>query len=141
MKMDSVVMIKRGWPNEGALDRAEPITAGATVTLGDWVQKQADGTVNLTGASATNLAGLVVQGNGDSASAQNSGRAVVLWSGFIADVSNYDTVPTYVPGSSLTVKSGKLTLGTVGTDPIIGTVLDVVAVGPNDTAHLTVLVK
>lgn len=140
MKMEAVAMVRRGWPNEGALDRAEVIKAGSTVTLGDWVAKQADGTVDLSGATASAAVGLVVQGNGDSGSAANSGKAVVLWSGFIVDISNYDAVPTYAPGSPLTAKSGKLTLAT-GTDPVVGTVLDVVAASATQTAHLSVLVK
>jgi hypothetical protein len=150
MKMEAVAMVRRGWPNEGALDRAETIKAGSTVSLGDWVAKQSDGTVDLSGASASNSVGLVIQGNGDSGSAANSGKAVVLWSGFIVDVSNYDTNPTYAPGAHVTAKNGKLTLATepsgtgstyVPGDPVVGTVLDVVSVSATETAHLTVLVK
>lgn len=141
MKMDYTVQIRRGWPNEGALDRAEPIKAGSTLSNGDWVQKQSDGTVAVSGATASEAVGLVVQGNGDAASAVNSNKAVVLWSGFIADVSNYDTGASYVPGSPLTVKSGKITLGVVGTDPIMGRVLDVVTASVTETAHLTIVVK
>ncbi|HET8686051.1 MAG TPA: hypothetical protein VFM18_05225 [Methanosarcina sp.] len=100
--------------------------------------KQSDGTVDKSGATAASFAGLVIQGNGDSASAVNSNKAVVLWGNFLARVSNYDTGATYAPGSPLTVKSGKLTLGVVGTDPIIGFVLDVVAAGTDTTANLVV---
>jgi hypothetical protein len=142
MKMEYAAMIRRGWPNEGALDRAEVIKAGSTLVNGDWVVKETDGTVKLAGATAASNAsvGLVVSGNGDAASAANSNKAVVLWSGFIADVSNYDTGASYAPGSPLMVVSGKVTLQT-STNPIIGYVLDVVTVSATETAHLTILVK
>ena len=139
-KMDYNAQIVRGWPYDGALDRNEKIKAGVTLTNGDWVQKQTDGSVDKSGAAASNSVGLVIQGNGDSASAVNSNRAVVLWGNFIADIANYDTTPSYVPGSPLTVKLGKVTLGVVGTDPIIGFVLDVVATSATETARLTIKV-
>jgi hypothetical protein len=151
MKMEYTAMIRRGWPNEGALDRAEPIKAGATLVNGDWVAKQADGTVDKSAAAASNAVGLVVSGNGDSPnftvngiatgnSVVNSKKAVVLWSGFIVQTSNY-AAGAYVPGSMVTVKAGQIALGTPGTDPEVGRVLDVVAAGPNDTASLVILVK
>lgn len=141
MKMDSVVMVRRGWPNEGALDRVEKIYSGATLTKGDWVAKQSDGTVALSGASASNTVGMVIQGNGDSDSAVVSGKAVVLWRNFIVDVANYDTTASYAPGSPLTVKSGKLTLANGTTDPTVGFVLDVVGSSATETAHLTALIR
>lgn len=142
MKMEAVAMIRRGWPNEGALDRAEVIKSGTTLVNGDWVYKYTDGTVDLAGATAANnaLVGLVVAGNGDSASAANSNKAVVLWSGFIADISNYDTGASYAPGSPLMVVSGKVTLAT-GVNPVIGYVLEVVTVSATQTAHLSIIVK
>jgi len=153
MLMEYVAMIRQGWPNGSALDRAEVIHAGSTLQNGDWVQKQSDGTVALSGATAADAVGLVVSGNGDSASAANSGKAVVLWSGFIADISNYDPAPTYAPGSPLTAKNGILTLAAVATgtgstyvpgDPVIAKVLNVTAASTTpvaNTAHLTIVVK
>lgn len=138
MKMDYSAEIIRGWPYDGALDRNEPIKAGSTLFNGDWVMKQSDGTVDKVSTTTTAAAGLVIQGNGDSATAVNSKRAVVLWGNFLAKISNFDATATYAPGSPLTAKSGKLTLGVVGTDPIIGYVLDVVTVGALATAHLVV---
>jgi hypothetical protein len=92
-------MIRRGWPNEGALDRVETIKAGVTLSNGDWVNKYTDGSVQIaTSAAAGTLSGLVVSGNGDSASAANTGKAVVLWSGFTAEITNYDNTASYVPG-------------------------------------------
>lgn len=139
MKMEYTAEIIRGWPYDGSLDRNEPIKASVTLTNGDWVAKQSDGTVDKSGASANAFVGLVIQGNGDSGSAVNSNKAVVLWGNFIAKISNYDTGASYAPGSPLTAKSGKLTLAT-GTDPIVGHVLDVVANGATATAHLVVKV-
>lgn len=140
MKMEYTAMIRRGWPNEGALDRAEPIKAGATLVNGDWVAKQADGTVDKSAAAASAAVGLVISGNGDAASAKNTNLAVVLWSNFIVQTSNY-AAGAYAPGSMVTVKSGQIALGTVGTDPELGRVLDVVAGDANNTASLVILVK
>lgn len=137
MKMDYSAEIIRGWPYDGSLDRNEPIKSGITLFNGDWVSKETDGTVSKVGATASGFAGLVIQGNGDSASAVNSNRAVVLWGNFLAKISNFDATATYAPGSPLTAKSGKLTLA-AGSDPIIGYALDVVAVGTASTAHLVV---
>lgn len=139
MKMERVVEVTRGWPYDGALDTAEIIKTGSTVSAGDWVAKQSDGTIDISGASASNKVGLVVQGNGDSASAANSNKAVVLWSNFIVKVSNY-TAGSYAPGVGLTAKSGKLVPDS-GTDPIIATVLEVTAASATDTANVRVLVK
>lgn len=139
MKMEYTAEIIRGWPYDGSLDRNETIKSSVTLTNGDWVAKQSDGTVDKSGASANAFVGLVIQGNGDSGSAVNSNKAVVLWGNFIAKISNYDTGASYVPGSPLTAKSGKLTLAT-GADPIVGHVLDVVTVSATNTAHLVVKV-
>lgn len=140
MKMEYTAMIRRGWPNEGALERVEPIKAAATLVNGDWVAKQADGTVDKSAAGASAAVGLVVSGNGDAASAKNTNLAVVLWSGFIVQTSNF-AAGAYAPGSPVTVKAGQPALGNGTTDPEIGRVLDVVAAGPNDTASLVILVK
>jgi len=141
MKMEYTVNVIRGWPNGSALDRAEPIKSGVTLNCGDWVQKQSDNTVDLSTSTKANNCGLVIRGNGDSSSGAYTGKATVLWSNFIAQVSNYDGTGTYAPGTALTVKSGKLINGVVGTDPIIGHVLDVVAVSATQTAHLVVKIN
>ncbi len=142
MKMEAKAMIRRGWPNEGATDRDEVIKASTTLVNGDWVTKYTDSTVQLAGATAANnvLCGLVVSGNGDSASAANTNKAVVLWSNFVADISNYDAGATYAPGDALMVVSGAITKQT-STNPIVGYVLDVVPVSATETAHLTIIVK
>ena len=137
MKMERTAEIIRGWPYDGALDRAETIKASVTLVNGDWVEKQSDGTVDKSSATATQRAGLVFAGNGDSGSASNSNKAVVLWGNFIARVSNY-TAGAWAPNSPVTIKSGKVAIGVIGTDPIIGWCLDVVAVSATTTACIVV---
>lgn len=151
MLMERNAEIIRGWPYDGSLDRAEVITASASLQNGDWVTKQSDNTVNKVGSTAVGLVGLVVVGNADSASAANANEAVVLWGNFIAKISNY-AAGSYTPGQALTVKSGVLTAATAANgsatpvtfgDPVVAYVLDVVAAatGANpQTAHLTVRV-
>jgi hypothetical protein len=151
MLMERLAEIIRGWPYDGSMDRSEPIKSGSTLQNGDWVTKQSDGTVDKVGGTANILSGLVVVGNGDSASASNANEAVVLWKNFIAKIANYDTGASYVPGSALTVKNGILTLATAPNmsatppslgDPVVAYVLEVVpaATGLNpQTAHLTIL--
>lgn len=137
MKMEYAIEVLRGWPQDGSLDRVEPIKAGVTLKIGDVVAKQTDGTIDLAGATATNDVGIVVQGNGDSASASASGKAVVLWGNYIARVaSTAYAAGAYVPGSKLTAKSGKLALVTT-TDPVVGSVLEIVA----EDNSLIILVK
>lgn len=139
MKMERVAEVIRGWPYDGSLDRFEPIKSGSTLVNGDWVQKQADNTVDKAGATATAAAGLVVVGNGDSGSAAYTNKAVVLWGNFIANISNY-AAGSYTPGTAITIKNNLVNVATVGTDPIVGYVLDVVAASSTDTAHLTIKV-
>lgn len=139
MLMDHTVDILRGWPYDGALDLTETIATGSSLSMGDWVEAQANGTVAVTSSTATNNAGLVLQGNADSASSVNSNKAVVLWSNWIGKVSNY-TAGTYAPGDKLTVISGKLAKAG-SSDPVIGFVKAVVAASATTTAHLVVVIK
>lgn len=156
--MDYNIEVLRGWPGEMALDRVEPIKAGVTLNNGDWVEKQADGTVDKTSATVTNTAGVVVRGNGDSASAAyvngsiitsgttataatTNGRALVLWGSHISRISNYDTGGTYAPGTKLTIKSGKVTSVAAGTDPVAGFVLYVAPATTGNTAHIVAVFK
>jgi hypothetical protein len=125
MKMEYNVQILRGWPMDGALERSEVIASGQTLSNGDWVTKNSDNTVSLAGSTKTRAAGLVVRGNGDSSSAATANKAVVLWSNFVAQIKNLPTGVTFAPGNFLTIQNGKVQLGTDGTDPIIGQVLDV----------------
>ena len=138
--MDNTVDILRGWPAEGARERLEIIKAGVTLVNGDVVEMQADGTIDKVSATASNRVGLVISGNGDSPSAANTGKALVLWGNYIARVSNY-TAGSWVPGASVTAKSGKFALGTLGTDPEVGYVVKVTAAAANETASVTIVVR
>lgn len=135
MKMDYNVNVTRGWPNEGALDRVEVIASGQSLSNGDWVTKNSDNTISKSGASKTNAAGLVIRGNADSGSGTYTNKATVLWGNFIAQIKNLPA-DVFTPGSSLTIQNGMVKLGTVGTDPIIGIVLDVVAASSTNDAHI-----
>src|SRR4051812_21927836 len=72
MKMEYTAEIIRGWPADGARERTEIVSQGATLVNGDVVSMQADGTVNKVGATKSKRVGLVIRGNGDSASGQNA---------------------------------------------------------------------
>jgi hypothetical protein len=149
MLMERNLEIIRGWPSEGALERAETIKTGSTLNNGDVVAKQSDGTVDKVGTTAANQVGFVFVGNGDSAAAANTNKAVVLWGNFIARTSNY-AAGAYVPGANLTAKNGQIALATAPNmsatppslgDPVIGYVLNVTAASSTETAHITFVVN
>jgi len=125
--MERKAEVTRGWPYDGAIDTVQAIKAAVTLVNGDWVELQADGTVDKVSATKTNRAGLVIQGNGDSGSAAYTGKAVVLWTNFVVRVSN--AVGSFTPGTAVTAQNGVLVPGVVGTDPILGHVLSVAAAG------------
>lgn len=150
--------IVRGWPQGAALDRVEPIKAsvlksagGTGIGNGQWVYKLADNTIDVAGATATNAVGLVVSGDLDSFSSKGSqdfisgggslgsGKAVVLWGNFLASINSNGYTGTFVPGDSFTVVSGKVKKGVVGTDPIVGRVLEVVT--STSTNDATILIQ
>lgn len=134
--MERKAEVVRGWPYDGALDANQVIKAGVTLVNGDWVELQADGTVDKVGATKTNRAGLVIVGNGDSGSAAYSGKAVVLWSNFIVRVSN--AVGSFTPNAAVTAQDGVLVPGVVGTDPILGHVTATSAAGADYSASASV---
>ena len=74
MKMEFIAQVLRGWPGqqEGAREKTEQISVGATLKNGDLVTVQSDGTVAKVTSQSTRKAGLVIRGNGDSASAANA---------------------------------------------------------------------
>lgn len=135
MKMEYTVNVLRGWPNGQALDRAEKIKAATTLNCGDWVIKETDNTVKLSTSTATNRAGLVIRGNGDSDSGAYTNKATVLWGNFIAQIKNLPNGVTFTPGANLCIQNGKVQLATGG-DPVIGHVLDVVAASSVNDAHI-----
>jgi hypothetical protein len=138
MKMEYNAQVLRGWPYEGALDRAEPIKTGLALVNGDWVQKDVDGTVIKVTSTKTANAGLVIRGNIDSLSGLTTGKATVLWGNFIAQIK---TSTSFSPGNALTVQNNALVVGTVGTDPIIGYVLDVIASSSTNDASVVVKIN
>lgn len=139
--MEWTAEIVRGWPADGALERAETIKAATTLVNGDVVEPQSDGTVAKVSATKSNKVGLVVRGNGDSDSAKNSNKAVVLWGNYIVSTTNY-AAGAYVPGSPVTAVSGQFALANGTTDPEVGFVLQVVAaVAGSETAHLVIAVR
>jgi predicted RecA/RadA family phage recombinase len=137
MLMEHVAEVLRGWPGEGALEMAMPIKAAATLVKGDVVEMQSDGTVDKVSATPSNRVGLVVKGNGDSASASKVGMAVVLWSGYVVRVSN--AAGTITPGTKITGKSGVFTAD-AGSDPIVGYCIKVTAASSTETASVTIVV-
>lgn len=139
MKMEWTAEVLRGWPLGGARERIESVKSGSTLVNGDIVTKQADGTVDKVGATASKRVGLVIRGNGDSTSAAQSGipQAVVLWGNFIAKVSNY-AAGAYTPGSPVTAANGVYALANGTTDPEVGFVLDVIAASATQTASLVI---
>mgnify|MGYP000909917380 CR=1 FL=1 len=148
MKMEYNVQVLRGWPYEGSLDRVETLASGQTLSNGDWVIKNSDNTVSRATTTATNRAGLVIRGNGDSGSAAYTGKAVVLWANFIVKVKNLPAATTFVPGTDLTIKWNNsttspayLAIANGTTDPVVGYVLDVVAASSTEDAHVVAVIR
>ena len=138
MKMEYNAQVLRGWPYDGALDRAETIKASVSLTNGDWVQKQSDNTVDKVGGTKTANAGLVIRGNADSGSGTYTNKATVLCDNLIAKI---NTATSFTPGQNLTVQNNALVAGTFGTDPIIGYVLDVIASSATEDASVVVFIR
>ncbi len=138
MKMEHTVEILRGWPYDGARERMEPIKAGVSLKNGDVVAKQADGTVDKVGATASAYVGLVISGNGDSASMSNTGKALVLWGNYIARVGSAAyAAGAWAPGVGVTAKGGVYALAAAG-DPVVGFVLEVTANDANNSASIVI---
>lgn len=122
MKLEYTAQVLRGWPADGARERAELITQGAVLVNGDVVEAQTDGTVNKVSGTANKRVGLVIRGNGDSASASNaSGQFMtpqpsksvtgLTWAGgfYTATV----TAHGYAVGNIVTITSSGSTANTV----------------------------
>jgi hypothetical protein len=111
--MEYTAEILRGWPADGARERVEIVTQGATLVNGDVVTMQADGTVNKVGATKSKRVGLVIRGNGDSASNQNAnGRLMTpqptaaitaTWAGGLLTVTH--TAHGFATGNSVTLNA------------------------------------
>lgn len=137
MKMERVAEVMRGWPGEGALEMSMPIKANVSLVNGDVVEMQSDGTVDKVSSTANERVGLVVKGNGDSASATNANKAVVLWGSYIVRVSNAAGV--IVPGTRVTGKNGVFTAD-AGSDPVCGFCIGVQATSATETAHAVLVI-
>lgn len=93
MKLEYTAQVLRGWPADGARERAELVKQGSILVNGDVVEMQADGTVDKVSATVNKRIGLVVRGNGDSSSGLNANgvymtpqpaktvTAIAAWSG------------------------------------------------------------
>lgn len=147
-KMEYTAQVLRGWPGEGGLERLETVKVGSTLINGDVVLKQADGSVDKVSTTSSGAVGLVIRGNGDSGSVVTSGKAVVLWSGYIVQVSNYNqtSLPAaWAPGVAVTgggtAATGKFNTTTATDSSVIGYCLAVTAVSTTDTANVVIYVK
>ena len=118
MYMEYKAEILRGWPADGARDRVEMVKQGSVLVNGDVVAAQVDGTVDKVGATASKYVGLVIRGNGDSASGANAqGRfmtpqpaqaiTAMTWSGGILSVTV--TGHGYVAGNTVAIAGGTYT--------------------------------
>ena len=164
MKMEYTAQVLRGWPNDGALERVEVIKSttllsngGSGLKNGDVVVKQSDGTVDKVGTTSVGNVGLVIRGDADSSSvAAAGGRAVVLWSNYIVQVTNsivgggggYNTtsLPTaWAPGVAVTgggtSATGKFNTTTATDSTVIGYCLNVIATSNTESASVVILVK
>lgn len=70
--MEYTAEILRGWPADGARERTELVKAGVALVNGDFVEIQADGTVDKVSATKTKRAGLVIRGNTPATSGGNA---------------------------------------------------------------------
>ena len=70
--------------------------------------------------------------------ANNSGKAVVLWGNYIVATSNFTASGSWVPGSPVTASNGKYTLANGTTDGELGHVLRVQGASATQTAHLVI---
>ena len=105
--------ILRGWPDGGARERTELVQQGASLVNGDVVAVQSDGTVNKVTTGSNRNVGLVIRGNGDSASSANANGvfmqpqpakaiASATWSGGVLSLT-ITAGHNYVVGNTVTI--------------------------------------
>ncbi len=122
MLMEYTAEILRGWPSDGARERLELVKQGSVLVNGDVVEMQSDGTVDKVSSTKSRRVGLVLRGNGDSASAASSnGRfmtpqpakaiTAMTWTGGVLSVTVVGH--GYVAGNTVTIAGTTAT----GTDP------------------------
>jgi len=167
MLMSYKVEVLRGWPQDGSLDNYEKIATGETLNNGSLVRPLATGDVSGNGVTGTGVGadlglygGLVVVGNGDSASAAQSGKATVVWGNAIirVDTSATSDVATAAlkaaaVGTRVTVRAASNgaplqydVAGAVNTtsglaDAVVGYVKEVNAAGANSTANIVIVLN
>ena len=124
MKLEYTAQVLRGWPADGARERAELVKQGSLLVNGDVVEMQSDGTVDKVSASVNKRVGLVVRGNADSSSGLNANgvymtpqpaktiTAISAWSAGTSTVTV--TGHGYVAGNIITI-AGVTTTAVNGT--------------------------
>jgi hypothetical protein len=106
-----------------------PIASGVNLEMGDWAVLGADGKLTTPGAAGVQQTYLVFAGN-DRYDAKATGQATVfLNSNLVVKTSKFNTAGVYAPGTPLTYKDlgggdYKLTVGVIGTDAILGFVIE-----------------
>lgn len=120
-KEDLRLSVLRGMEKMYRVDKAA--APGVSLSQGQWGMLQPDGKVVATGATPTGPCFVVFSGN-DRFDGKATGQVtLIMTSPVVIKSSVYDTVPSYVVGDMLTVKSGKVTKHT-GTLPRYGRVLE-----------------
>jgi hypothetical protein len=142
--MDYTADFLRGWPNEGALESSGyPIATGQSLEAGDLVVLTAGGLTKVVGE--TNAAGIVVRGNVDDKSVGASGRAIVLWSGYIVRTTKIDAaVMGLSPMAKVNAVDAVFDVATVtaaATDSTLGTVLETIIGLNGNPDSAVILVK
>ena len=142
----------RGWPNEGALETSVyPIESSTDLEAGDLVVLDSNGELVKT-SSDNNFAAIVVRGNLDDKSVKESGRAIVLWGGYVvrttkitAGLGTADPMtPVIANSSGVFADATGTTLGTSTTDAAVvplGVVLESDSGGGSNPATAVIVVR
>ncbi len=143
-QMDYTADFIRGWPNDGALESSTYVIAsGVDLEAGDLVELDGSGELILNTATETNFAGIVVRGNLDDKSVEASGKAIVLWGGYIVRTTKIAAaVMGFAPMTPVNATSGVFDTATVtiaATDGVLGYVLETVT-GVNGNPDSAVIV-
>lgn len=125
--MDYTADFLRGWPNEGAIESSVyRIATGVDLEAGDLVQVSDNGGVTelVLNTTESNAAGIVVRGNLDDKSVAASGKAIVLWGGYV--VRTTKVAAGLSVGDAVSAIGGVFDAATATTLPAqLGTVLEV----------------
>ncbi len=152
--LDYPMEVIRGWPNDGALDLSETISASATgasaLNCGNVVTRASNGTVTLCVTGTANPQGIVVRGNGDTPSVTASTvgtepgvygpQALVIWGNCIFRTTVYNTASTFAPGTQVTGVNGVIDVWTAGST-VLGTVASVYPASGSNPASLLIIMN